>query len=250
MGILREKYKKPEDIKTLTIPELNELSEEIRAFLIESVSKTGGHLAPNLGVVELTVALFNVFNLEKDRIIYDVGHQSYVHKILTGRMDGFGHLRKYMGLSGFPKREESRYDAFDTGHASTSISAALGYARARDILKEDYQVVSLIGDGALTGGMAFEALNDLGYSKTRMVVVLNDNQMSISKNVGGISTYLSQVRGDNSYERVKKDLQDLVDKMPMGKSINEGMLRMKNGIKTMFVPGMLFEDMGDRKSVV
>jgi 1-deoxy-D-xylulose-5-phosphate synthase len=244
MGILREKYKKPEDIKNLTIPELNELSEEIRAFLIESVSKTGGHLAPNLGVVELTVALFNVFNLEKDRIIYDVGHQSYVHKILTGRMDGFSHLRKYMGLSGFPKREESRYDAFDTGHASTSISAALGYARARDILGEDYQVVSLIGDGALTGGMAFEALNDLGYSKTRMVVVLNDNQMSISKNVGGISTYLSQVRGDNSYEKVKKDLQDLVDRMPMGKSLNEGMLRMKNGIKTMFVPGMLFEDMG------
>ncbi|MBW8380898.1 MAG: 1-deoxy-D-xylulose-5-phosphate synthase [Youngiibacter sp.] len=244
MGILRDRYRNPEDIKELTMDELYQLSDEIRAFLIESVSKTGGHLAPNLGVVELTVALFNVFDLEKDRIIYDVGHQSYVHKMLTHRLDEFVRLRKYKGLSGFPKREESKYDAFDTGHSSTSISAGLGYARARDIAGDDYNVISVIGDGALTGGMAFEALNDLGFSKTRMVIVLNDNQMSISRNVGGISTYLSQLRGDNYYEKVKKDIQDTIDRMPMGRTLNTGMMRIKNSVKTMLVPGMLFEDMG------
>lgn len=244
MGILDEGYHKPEDIKKFTLDELYALSDEIRSFLVESVSKTGGHLAPNLGVVELTVSMFNVFDLEKDKIIYDVGHQSYVHKILTGRKEGFDTLRQFGGLSGFPKREESRYDVFDTGHSSTSISAALGIARARDLKGEDYQVVAVIGDGALTGGMALEALNDVGDKKTDLIVILNDNQMSISRNVGGISTYLSQLRGDKNYEKAKKEVQDLVDKMPLGKSINKSMDRVKEGIKSMLLPDMLFENMG------
>ncbi len=244
MGILDEGYHKPEDIKKFTLEELYALSDEIRSFLVESVSKTGGHLAPNLGVVELTVSMFNVFDLEKDKIIYDVGHQSYVHKILTGRKEGFETLRQFGGLSGFPKREESRYDIFDTGHSSTSISAALGIARARDLKGEDHQVVAVIGDGALTGGMALEALNDVGDKKTDLIVILNDNQMSISRNVGGISTYLSQLRGDKNYEKAKKEVQDLVDKMPLGRSINKSMDRVKEGIKSMLLPDMLFENMG------
>lgn len=244
MGILEEGYHKPEDIKKFTLEELYALSDEIRSFLVESVSRTGGHLAPNLGVVELTVSMFNVFDLEKDKIIYDVGHQSYVHKILTGRKEGFDTLRQFGGLSGFPKREESRYDIFDTGHSSTSISAALGLARARDLKGEDHQVVAVIGDGALTGGMALEALNDVGDKKTDLIVILNDNQMSISRNVGGISTYLSQLRGDKNYEKAKKEVQDLVDKMPLGRSINKSMDRVKEGIKSMLLPDMLFENMG------
>lgn len=244
MGILDDGYHKPEDIKKFTLEELYALSDEIRSFLVESVSKTGGHLAPNLGVVELTVSMFNVFDLEKDKIIYDVGHQSYVHKILTGRKKGFETLRQFGGISGFPKREESRYDIFDTGHSSTSISAALGIARARDLKGEDHQVVAVIGDGALTGGMALEALNDVGDKKTDLIVILNDNQMSISRNVGGISTYLSQLRGDKNYEKAKKEVQDLVDRMPLGKSINKSMDRVKEGIKSMLLPDMLFENMG------
>ncbi|MBR0574952.1 1-deoxy-D-xylulose-5-phosphate synthase [Proteiniclasticum sp. BAD-10] len=244
MGILKDGFKAPEDIKALSLEELYMLSEEIRSFLVESVSKTGGHLAPNLGVVELTVSLFNVFDLEKDKIIYDVGHQSYVHKILTGRKDAFGTLRQFEGLSGFPKREESRYDIFDTGHSSTSISAALGIARARDLKEEDFQVIAVIGDGALTGGMAMEALNDVGDKKTDLIIVLNDNQMSISRNVGGISTYLSQFRGDPGYERAKKEVQELLDRMPLGKSINKSVDKVKDGIKSMLLPGMLFENMG------
>ncbi len=244
MGILEERYQKPSDIKGFTLEELYGLSHEIRNFLLESVSKTGGHLAPNLGVVELTVSLFNVFDLEKDKIIYDVGHQSYVHKILTGRKDRFSTMRQYHGLSGFPKREESPYDVFDTGHSSTSISAALGLARARDLKGQNFQIIALIGDGALTGGMALEALNDVGDNKTDMIVVLNDNQMSISKNVGGISTYLSQLRGVPGYARVKREVQDLVEKMPLGKSINKSMDRFKEGIKSMLLPDMLFENMG------
>jgi len=211
---------------------------------VESVSKTGGHLAPNLGVVELTVSLFNVFDVEKDKIIYDVGHQSYVHKILTGRKDEFNTLRQFKGLSGFPKRDESKYDVFDTGHSSTSISAALGIARARDLKGEDFEVVAVIGDGALTGGMALEALNDVGDKKTDLTIVLNDNQMSISRNVGGISTYLSQLRGDPTYEKAKKEVQDLVGRMPLGRSINKSVDRVKVGIKSMVIPDMLFENMG------
>ena len=244
MGILKDGYKGPEDIKKFTLEELYALSDEIRSFLVESVSKTGGHLAPNLGVVELTVSLLNIFDLEKDKIIYDVGHQSYVHKILTGRMDRFSNLRQFGGLSGFPKRDESKYDIFDTGHASTSISAALGIARARDLKGEDYDVIAVIGDGALTGGMAMEAMNDVGDNKTDLIIVLNDNQMSISQNVGGISSYLSQLRGDPSYERAKKEVQVLVEKMPLGRSINKSMDRVKEGIKSMLLPGMLFENMG------
>ena len=181
--ILNE-IKSPNDVKKLTIPEMYELSDEIRSFLIDSVSKTGGHLASNLGVVELTLSLFSEFDLEKDKIVWDVGHQTYIHKILTGRKDRFDKLRKYNGMSGFPKRNESKYDFFDTGHSSTSISAALGMARARDLKKEDSNIIAVIGDGALTGGMALEALNDLGFTKTKMIVILNDNQMSISTNVG------------------------------------------------------------------
>lgn len=244
MGILDDRYTGPEDIKKLSLEELKELSREIRTFLVESVSKTGGHLAPNLGVVELTISLFNVFDLEKDKIIYDVGHQSYVHKILTGRKNEFKSLRQFGGLSGFPKREESKYDVFDTGHSSTSISAALGIARARDLMKEDFQVVAVIGDGALTGGMALEALNDVGDNKTDLIVVLNDNQMSISPNVGGISTYLNQLRAFPNYVRAKKEVQDIVEKMPLGKSINRSMDKVKEGIKSMLLPDMLFENMG------
>ncbi len=244
MGILEDRYRKPSDIKGFTLEELYGLSHEIRNFLLESVSKTGGHLAPNLGVVELTVSLFNVFDLEKDKIIYDVGHQSYVHKILTGRKDRFSTMRQFEGLSGFPKREESPYDVFDTGHSSTSISAALGIARARDLKGENFQIIALIGDGALTGGMALEALNDVGDNKTDLIVVLNDNQMSISKNVGGISLYLSQLRGVPGYERAKREVQDLVERMPLGKSINKSMDRFKEGIKSMLLPDMLFENMG------
>ena len=199
MNRFLDNMKFPEDLKSLNYKELEDLGEEIREFLIEKVSKTGGHLASNLGVVELTISLFKSFNIEKDKLIWDVGHQSYVHKILTGRKDGFNKLRQMGGMSGFPKRCESEYDCFDTGHSSTSISAALGMARARDLKKEDYKVVAVIGDGALTGGMAFEALNDVGFNKTNMIIVLNDNQMSIAKNVGGLSKYLGKLRMEPGY---------------------------------------------------
>ena len=183
MGNILNNIKSPDDIHKLSSKELYKLSEEVREFLIDSVSKTGGHLSSNLGVVELTLSLYKSYNLEKDKIVWDVGHQAYVHKILSGRKEKFDTLRKYEGLCGFPKRSESKYDAFGAGHSSTSISAAIGMARARDVLKEDYDVVAVIGDGALTGGMALEALNDVGFNKTNLTIVLNDNQMSISKNV-------------------------------------------------------------------
>ncbi|MBU3091559.1 1-deoxy-D-xylulose-5-phosphate synthase [Clostridium sp. CM028] len=232
-------------VKKMSIQELNVFAGEIRSFLIEKVSKTGGHLASNLGVVELTLSLYNVFNLDKDKLIWDVGHQSYVHKILTGRKDKFDALRNFGGLSGFPKKEESKYDIFESGHSSTSISAGLGIARARDLQKEDYNVISVIGDGALTGGMSFEALNDIGFRKTKMIIVLNDNQMSISKNVGGMSKYLSQFRIDPTYNRIKKEINSTLRKIP---SVGDGMVssiqKIKNGIKQVIVPGMLFEHMG------
>jgi len=193
-------------IREMNIQELNEFAQEIRQFLIEKVSKTGGHLASNLGVVELTISLFNVFNFDKDKVIWDVGHQSYVHKILTGRKDKFAGLRNYGGISGFPKREESKYDFFETGHSSTSLSAAIGMARARDLKGENNDIIAVIGDGALTGGMALEALNDVGDKKTKLIIILNDNQMSISKNVGGVSTYLSQIRMDSFYNKMKSDV--------------------------------------------
>jgi 1-deoxy-D-xylulose-5-phosphate synthase len=232
-------------VKEMSIQELNVFAQEIRSFLIEKVSKTGGHLASNLGVVELTLSLYNVFDFNKDKVIWDVGHQSYVHKILTGRKDRFDTLRNFGGLSGFPKREESKYDVFDAGHSSTSISAAVGMARARDLQEEDYDVVAVIGDGALTGGMAFEALNDVGFRKTKMIIVLNDNQMSISKNVGGLSKYLSEFRIDPTYNRIKKEINSTLRKIP---SVGNGMVnsihKLKDGIKQVIVPGMLFEHMG------
>lgn len=239
-----DRYKSPSDIKLMSSKELQDLSEDIREFLIHSISKTGGHLASNLGVVELTISLYKVFNMEEDKVIWDVGHQSYVHKILTGRKEQFNSLRKFNGLSGFPKRCESKYDCFETGHSSTSISAGLGIARARDIKKEDFNVISIIGDGALTGGMALEALNDLGFNKTKMIIILNDNQMSISQNVGGLSSYLSKLRVDPGYRKIKNDFNNTLEKVIFGKNIVSSLNKIKDGIKQMIMPGMIFEEMG------
>ena len=210
--MILEKINKPNDIKKLDPIEYNQLAYEIRQFLIENISKTGGHLASNLGVVELTMALHIVFNLPQDKLIWDVGHQSYTHKILTGRKDLFGGLRKFGGMSGFPKRNESDYDAFDTGHSSTSISAGLGYACARDVRKQHYDVISVIGDGALTGGMAYEALNNASRVKGSFIIVLNDNTMSISKNVGGVSEMLSNIRSSDSYYDLKDSVANTLYK--------------------------------------
>lgn len=235
----------PKDIKGLNNHELYQLCDEIRSFLIESISKTGGHLASNLGVVELTIALHKVFNMPEDKIIWDVGHQAYVHKILTGRKKQFSTLRKYQGMSGFPKPNESEYDIFAAGHSSTSISAALGVARARDLKKEKYSVVAVIGDGALTGGMAFEALNDAGMSKTNMIVVLNDNEMSISPNVGGLSTYLSKLRTEPAYINIRDDIENIVKKIPsIGNNLYKSAKNIKESIKTLMIQGMLFEQLG------
>ena len=201
--MLLEKIEQSSDIKKLKAEDYPVLAQEIRQFLLEKISRTGGHLASNLGVVELTMALHLAFDLPKDKIIWDVGHQAYTHKILSGRKDGFDDLRQFGGMSGFPKRKESPYDAFDTGHSSTSISAGLGIAQAREILGEDYSVISIIGDGALTGGMAYEALNNAAQLKKNFIIVLNDNEMSISKNVGGMSRYLSNVRTREGYADLK-----------------------------------------------
>ncbi|MBP1927230.1 1-deoxy-D-xylulose-5-phosphate synthase [Sedimentibacter acidaminivorans] len=236
----------PEDIKKLSNDKLNALCLELRDFLVDNVSKTGGHIASNLGVVELTVALHYAFNCPMDKIVWDVGHQSYVHKIFTGRKNEMSTLRQYKGLSGFPKRDESIYDVFDTGHSSTSISAAIGIARARDLKSEKYEVVAVIGDGALTGGMAFEALNDAGRSNTKLIVILNDNEMSISPNVGGLSTYLGKIRTEPRYISTKKDVEKIIDHIPFGsKGIKKFIKRTKDGIKKMVVTtGMLFEELG------
>ena len=201
---IAEKIDSPYDIKKLKISELAILAEEIRDFMIENISHTGGHLASNLGVVELTIALHYVFSSPSDKLVWDVGHQCYVHKILTNRKDQFHTLRQYQGLSGFPKRSESIHDVFETGHSSTAISAALGIARARDIKGEDYHVIAIVGDGALTGGMAFEALNDAGRCSTDLMVILNDNEMSISKNVGALAEHLSKIRSSVRYNRIKR----------------------------------------------
>lgn len=242
---LLDRVNTPDDIKKLDIRRLNELSEEIRRFLIKKVSVTGGHLASNLGVVELTLALHKVFNCPKDKIIWDVGHQTYVHKLLTGRKEQFDTLRQMGGISGFPKSSESECDSFNTGHSSTSISAALGYAKARDILKQDYSVVAVIGDGAMTGGMAFEALNDAGRSNNNLIIILNDNGMSISKNVGGFSKYLSKIRTNPFYSKAKEDLETFLNSIPaIGKSANRALQRAKGTIKYMVMPGMMFEELG------
>ena len=240
-----EKINQINDIKKIEKDELPLLAEEIRQFLIEKISVTGGHLASNLGVVELTMALHLAFQLPEDKMIWDVGHQSYTHKILTGRRDGFDGLRKYGGMSGFPKRKESSCDAFDTGHSSTSISAGLGYARARDILGENYAVISIIGDGSLTGGMAYEALNNAAQMKTNFIIILNDNEMSISENVGGLSTYLSNLRTADAYTGLKAGLEKSLNRIPVyGSRMVEKIRMTKNGIKQLIIPGMFFEDLG------
>lgn len=240
-----EKIKKENDIKKLSEEELKILASEIREFLIEKISMTGGHLASNLGVIELTMALHLSMDFPKDKLIWDVGHQSYTHKILTGRQEGFDELRKYGGMSGFPKRKESSCDCFDTGHSSTSISAGLGLASAREITGENYKVVSVIGDGALTGGMAFEALNNVARLKSNFIIVLNDNNMSISENVGGLSTYLSGFRTADAYLDLKMGVMNSLNKIPVyGDKMVERIRRTKSGIKQLLIPGMLFEDMG------
>ena len=240
-----EKINKPNDIHKIALADFPQLAEEIRQFLIESVSQTGGHLASNLGAVELTLALHNVLELPQDKIVWDVGHQAYTHKILTGRKEGFKKLRKEGGMSGFPKRSESDCDAFDAGHSSNSISAGLGYVRARDLLGQNYRVVSVIGDGALTGGMAYEALNNAAELKTNFIIVLNDNNMSISKNVGGMSSYLSALRTAESYTGMKINVTKNLKKIPrVGTALVDTMRKTKSSIKQLIIPGMLFENMG------
>lgn len=243
--MILERIQKENDIKTLTPKELDILRDEIREFLVESISKTGGHLASNLGVVELTMALHLAFDLPKDKIIWDVGHQSYTHKLLTGRKDGFATLRQLGGMSGFPKTIESESDCFNTGHSSTSISAGLGMAHARELTGEDYYVVSVIGDGALTGGMAFEALNNASQLKSNFIIVLNDNNMSISENVGGLNRYLSNFRTADAYSGLKENVKHSLSQIPgVGKKMVQKIHNAKSGLKQLFVPGMLFEEMG------
>ena len=243
--MMLEMIRKENDIKNLDERQLKELAGEIRQFLIGKISQTGGHLASNLGVVELTMALHLTLNFPKDKLIWDVGHQSYTHKLLTGRKEGFDELRKYGGMSGFPKRKESDCDAFDTGHSSTSISAGLGYVAARELMGESHSVVSVIGDGALTGGMAFEALNNASRLKSNFIVVLNDNNMSISENVGGMSRYLNGLRTAQAYTGLKKGVEDTLKRIPgTGDRIVSQIRKTKSGIKQLFVPGMFFEDMG------
>lgn len=240
-----EKINSPKDLKKLNIGEKNKLAKEIREYIIEVVSENGGHLASNLGVVELTIAIHSVFNMPKDKIVWDVGHQSYVHKIITGRKEQFKTIRKFNGISGFPKINESEYDNFNTGHSSTSISAALGMARARDLKGENNQVIAVIGDGALTGGMALEALNDAGFSQTKMTVILNDNEMSISKNVGGLNMFLSKLRTKKLYTKSNLSIKKIVNKIPViGKPIVKVIQRIKRSIKQLIIPKMFFEDIG------
>jgi 1-deoxy-D-xylulose-5-phosphate synthase len=234
----------PLDLKTLTLQEMNQLAAEIRQLIIEVVSKNGGHLAPNLGAVELTIALHRVFDSPKDKIIFDVGHQAYIHKILTGRKEVFPTLRKYKGLSGFPKRQESEHDAFGVGHSSTSLSAADGIAAARDLKGEDFHVVALIGDGAMTGGMSFEALNHIGDTKRRLIIILNDNEMSISKNVGAMSQYLYQLRTGETYNKLKRNVEGWLSDMKHGDDLLEVIDRVKGGVKYLVAPESMFEHLG------
>ncbi len=243
--MILEKIQKANDIKEIPKEEYDELAQEIRDFLIEKISVTGGHLGSNLGAVELTMALHLVANLPEDKIVWDVGHQSYTHKLLTGRREGFDCLRKYGGMSGFPKRKESDCDCFDTGHSSTSISAGLGIVKARDIQNEDYGVFSVIGDGALTGGMAYEALNNASRLEKNFVIVLNDNNMSIAENVGGMSKYLRSIRTAEAYMDFKVGLEHRLDKIPKyGEKMVDTLKKYKSGFKQLVVPGMFFEDMG------
>ncbi len=242
-----EKINSPEDVKKLNLEQKKQLAEEMRKYILEIVSENGGHLASNLGVVELTIALHSVFDVPKDKIVWDVGHQTYVHKIITGRREKLKTLRKLNGIAGFPKSKESDADCFNTGHSSTSISAALGMARARDIKGEDNSVLAVIGDGALTGGMALEALNDTGWSKTKMTVILNDNEMSISKNIGGMSMLLSKLRTKRSYNKSSDAVKKMILKLPkIGDAIVKIVIRVKRSIKQLVIPKMFFEDIGFR----
>ncbi len=239
-----EQIQKTGDIKNLAETDYPALAAEIRAFLLEKISVTGGHLGSNLGAVELTMALHLSLDLPKDKLIWDVGHQSYTHKILTGRAEGFDHLREFGGMSGFPKRKESDADAFDTGHSSTSLSAGLGLVKARDLLKEKHTVVSVIGDGSLTGGEAYEALNNAAKLETNYIIVLNDNNMSISENVGGISKYLNKIRTDAGYLNFKEGVYEALSSRKQGEAVVTSLRKIKSGIKHLMIPGMLFEDMG------
>ncbi len=240
-----EKINSPEDLKKLNIEEKEQLAKEIREYILNVVSENGGHLASNLGVVELTIALHSVFNVPTDKIVWDVGHQTYVHKILTGRREGLKTIRKLDGLAGFPKTNESDCDCFNTGHSSTSISAALGMARARDLEGKNNSVIAVIGDGALTGGMALEALNDVGYSNTKMTVILNDNEMSISKNVGGLNMFLSKLRTKKLYAKSSLSAKKVILKIPVvGKPFVKIVQRVKRSIKQLIIPKMFFEDIG------
>ena len=243
--LMLEKINSPEDLKTLSIVEKTKLAEEIRKYILEVVSENGGHLASNLGVVELTIALHSIFNVPEDRIVWDVGHQTYVHKILTGRKEQLKTLRKLNGIAGFPKTKESETDCFNTGHSSTSISVALGMARARDIEGKNNAVIAVIGDGALTGGMAIEALNDAGYSKSKITVILNDNEMSISKNVGGLNMFLSKLRTKKLYTKSNISAKKIILKVPVvGKPFVKLVQRAKRSIKQLIIPKMFFEDIG------
>ena len=242
--MLLEQIQQANDIKKINPKDYPLLAEEIRQFLIEKISVTGGHLGSNLGAVELTMAMHIALNLPEDKIVWDVGHQSYTHKLLTGRREGFDHLRKYGGMSGFPKRKESDCDSFDTGHSSTSISAGLGLVRARDIQGKTNTVVSVIGDGALTGGMAYEALNNAARMETNFIIILNDNNMSISENVGGVSKYLNNIRTSNAYLDIKDNIYDALRNTRYGDGVVTGVRRAKNSLKQLVIPGMWFEDMG------
>ncbi|WP_304090063.1 1-deoxy-D-xylulose-5-phosphate synthase [Phascolarctobacterium succinatutens] len=241
---LLDKINSPADVKKLSDEQLKQLAAEIRQLLIKVISHTGGHLAPNLGVVELTLALHKVFTTPQDKLVFDVGHQAYIHKIITGRREQFPTLRQYGGLSGFPKRCESEHDAFGTGHSSTSISAALGIAVARDLQGEDYNVVAIIGDGSMTGGMAFEALNNAGTLHKKMVVVLNDNEMSISKNVGAMSDYLYHLRTGETYNKIKNDIEGWLKNMEFGTDVLKAIRRLKGSVKYLMVPTSIFEELG------
>ena len=243
-AMLLDQIKQPNDIKKISPRDYPALAAEIREFLVNKISVTGGHLGSNLGAVELTMALHLVLDLPQDKIVWDVGHQSYTHKLLTGRREGFEHLRKYGGMSGFPKRKESECDSFDTGHSSTSISAGLGLVKARDLRGEDYTVVSVIGDGSLTGGMAYEALNNAARLETNFIIILNDNNMSISENVGGVSKYLNNIRTSNAYLDVKDGIYYAIRNTRYGEPVVAGIRRAKNSLKQLVIPGMMFEDMG------
>lgn len=245
MGSLLKEINSPDDLKKIPQKQLRKLAHEIRHFLIHSVSQTGGHLSANLGVIELSIALHYVFKSPEDKLVWDVGHQAYVHKLLTGRRRGFNQLRMEDGLSGFPKTSESVHDIFNVGHSSTSISAGYGIAKARDIVGDDYSVISIIGDGSLTGGMAFEALNNVGRSKSKMIVILNDNQMSISENVGGLTRYLCDIRTEPTYLDVKEDIENMLKRIPgIGSGIVQSVRSAKESIRYLLVPGVLFEELG------